>query len=175
MACRYFRSPRCIPRSDTDSKDPQPPTPDLSRPACWPRSPPSHSTARQRLTAFENPGNISFMYTRLPEGERLTCRKCRTEAWCIPTTDGLRVGCSSCGYVITNDHAEAMCFEQRLYVEASRYRDQVGRAGSTSAIPIPESVKEFRKQLMPGDRAGYPIYSKLLDPNWPFRYVAVPV
>ena len=63
-----------------------------------------------------------------------------------------------------------MCFEQRLYVEAGRYKDQVRQAGSLNGIPIPESVKKHRKQLMPEDREAYPLRGKLVDPNWPFHY-----
>ena len=71
------------------------------------------------------------MHVYLDTGESLKCRKCGTEAWCIDTaTDGLRLGCSKCNKVITGDHADSMCFEQRLYVEAGRYRDQVKQAGS---------------------------------------------
>ena len=110
------------------------------------------------------------MYTRLETGEPLQCRKCSTEAWCIDTiAEGLKIGCSQCDNVIAGDHAESMCFEQRLFVEAGRYKDQVKRAGSPDGIPIPESVKKRRKQLMPGDREAYPL-GKLEDPNWPFRY-----
>ena len=60
------------------------------------------------------------MYTRLETGEPLKCRKCGTEegTWCIPTTtEGLKVGCRKCDVVITGDHAEAMCLEQKRYVE----------------------------------------------------------
>ena len=55
-------------------------------------------------------------------------------------------------------------------VEAGRYKDQVRQAGSLNGIPIPESVKKHRKQLMPEDREGYPLRGKLVDPNWPFHY-----
>ena len=81
------------------------------------------------------------------------------------------MGCSKCDAVITGDHAEAMCFEQRLYVEAGRYKDQVKQAGSLDGIPIPESVEKYRMQLMPGDREAYPLRFKLVDPNWPFHYL----
>ena len=112
------------------------------------------------------------MYTYLETGERLQCRKCGTEAWCIDTTtEGLKVGCSKCDEVITGDHAEAMCFEQRLYVEAGRYKDQVKQAGSLNGIPIPESVEKYRMQLIPGDREAYPLRFKLVDPNRPFHYL----
>ena len=67
-------------------------------------------------------------------------------------------------------HAEAMCFEQRLYFEATRYKDQVKQAGSLNGIPIPESVKKHRKRLPPGDLEAYPLYYKLVDPNWPSHY-----
>lgn len=63
-----------------------------------------------------------------------------------------------------------MCVEQRLYVEASRYKALVEQAGSPIGIAIPESVMERREQLMPGDREAYPLRGKLLDPNWPFHY-----
>ena len=110
------------------------------------------------------------MHTHLETGERLKCRKCGDEAWCHTTTEGLKVGCSRCEEVITGDHAEAMCFEQRLYVEALRYKNQVKQAGSLNGIPIPESVKKHRKKLMPGGFEAYPLYNKLADPNWPFHY-----
>ena len=111
------------------------------------------------------------MHTCLETGEPLKCRKCGTEAWCIDTTtEGLKVRCSKCDEVITGGRAEAMCFEQRLYVEAGRYKNQVKRAGSSNGIPIPESVKKRRDQLMPGDREAYPLRAKIMDPNWPFHY-----
>ena len=112
------------------------------------------------------------MHTCLETGEPLKCRKCGTEAWCIDTTtEGLKVGCSKCDEVITGDRAEAMCFEQRLYVEVGRYKNQVKRAGSSNGIPIPESVKKRRDKLMPGDREAYPLRSKIMeDPDWPFHY-----
>ncbi len=113
------------------------------------------------------------MHTYLETGERLKCRQCATEAgtWCIDTaTEGLKVGCSICDEVITGDHAEAMCLEQRRYLEACRYKDQVKQAGSSNGILIPESVEKFRKQLMSGDREAYPLRIKLVDPNWPFHY-----
>ena len=109
------------------------------------------------------------MYTYLETGERLKCRKCGTEAWCNDTkTEGLTVHCKKCAVVI--NHAEAMCFEQREYVEASRYKDQVKQAGSKNGIPIPESVKTVKKRLPPGDRETYPLDHRLQDPNWPFHY-----
>ena len=113
------------------------------------------------------------MHTYLETGERLKCRKCATEAgtWCITTTEELKVGCSKCDVVITGDHAEAMCIEQRCYFEACRYRDQVEQAGSSSGIPIPESVEKFREQLGPGDREAYPLFGNPPeDPQWPFHY-----
>ena len=111
------------------------------------------------------------MYTCLDTGEPLKCRKCGTEAWCIDTTaEGLKVGCSQCDEVITGGHAEAMCLEQRRYLEACRYKDRVKQAGSSDGIPIPESVEKFRKQLMPGDREAYPLLVKLVDPKWRFHY-----
>ena len=112
------------------------------------------------------------MYTYLGTGERLKCRKCGDQAWCIDVKEErLKVGCSRCDKVITGDHAEAMCFEQRLYVEVGLYKDKVRQAGSCSnGIPIPESVKKRKEQLMPGDREAYPLCVKLVDPNWPFHY-----
>ena len=111
------------------------------------------------------------MRTYLDTGERLTCRKCGNQAWCIDTaTEGLKLGCSTCDDVIAGDHADSVCIEQRLYVEASRYRARVEQAGSPVGVPIPESVTKHRKQLMPGDREAYPLHGKLLDPNWPFHY-----
>ena len=93
------------------------------------------------------------MYSFLDTGESLKCRKCGSEIWCIYTaTEGLRLGCSTCDKVITGDYADSMCFEQRLYVEAGRYRDQVKQAGSIDGISIPESVQKHRNQLMLGDR-----------------------
>ena len=111
------------------------------------------------------------MYTYLETGERLKCRKCSTKAWFIDTvTEGLTVGCSKCDVEVKGDHAESMCFEQREYVEASQYKDQVKQAGSVNDIPIPESVKTVKKRLPPGDRETYPLYHRLKDPNWPFHY-----
>ena len=111
------------------------------------------------------------MHTYLETGEPLKHRKCSTEAWCIDTTtEGLKVGCSKCDEVITGGHAEAMCFGQRLYFEASRYKDQVKQAGSAEGLPMPASLKKRRNQLMPGDREAYPLRVKLVDPNWPFYY-----
>ena len=102
----------------------------------------------------------------------LTCRKCGNEAWCIDTaTEGPILGCTTCDDVIAGDHADAMCLEQRLYVEAGRYRDRVEQAGSPIDVPIPASVIMRREQLMPGDREAYPLRGKLLDPNWPFHYL----
>ncbi len=69
------------------------------------------------------------MFTYLDTGETLKCRKCDTDAWCIDTVEGLRVGCSKCENVITGDRAEAKCFEQRLYVEASLYQNRVKKNG----------------------------------------------
>ena len=112
------------------------------------------------------------MRTYLDTGERLTCRKCGNETWYIDTTtEGLKLGCATCDDVIAGDHADSMCVEQRLYLEASRYRDRVEQAGSSIGIPIPESVMKRREQLMPGDREAYPLRGKLLDPNWPFHYL----
>ena len=109
------------------------------------------------------------MHTYLKTGELLKCRKCGTEGavW----FNGQAVGCSKCDVVITGDHAEAMCIEQKRHFEAGRYLDEGKQAGSLSGIPIPESVKKFRKQLGPGDR-NYPLYCNLddMDPNWPFHY-----
>ena len=111
------------------------------------------------------------MRTIMDTGERLMCRQCDTEAWCIDTaTDGPQVGCSTCDEVLAGDHADAMCLEQRLYVDAGRYRDRVKKARSSIGIPIPESIKRHRERLMPGDREAFPLRGKLLDPNWPFRY-----
>ena len=107
------------------------------------------------------------MHTYLETGERLKCRKCGTDAWCIGTTN---VGCPICSTVIAGDLAEAMCFEQRSYVEACRYKEQVKQAGRSNGILIPESVEKIRKQLMPGDREAYPLRGRLPDPNWPFYY-----
>ena len=104
-------------------------------------------------------------------GEPLKCRKCGAEAWCSDaTTEGLIVGGSKCSVVITGGHAEAICFDQRLYVEAGRYKNQVKQAGSLNSIPIPEWVKKRRNHLMSGDREAYPLRVKLEDPNWPFYY-----
>lgn len=111
------------------------------------------------------------MRTLLDTGERLVCRKCGTEAWCIDTaTEEPKVGCSTCDEVLAGDHADAMCLEQRLYVDAGRYRNRVKKAGSSIGIPIPESIRRHRERLMSGDREAYPLRGKLLDPNWPFRY-----
>ena len=113
------------------------------------------------------------MHTYLETGELLKCRKCDAEAWCIDiTTEGLKVGCSKCDEVITGGHAEAMCFEQRLYVEAGRYKNQVKQAGSLNGISIPESVKKRRNQLRSAGGEAYPLGVKLVDPNWPFHYLA---
>ena len=111
------------------------------------------------------------MYTYLETGEWLKCRKCGAEAsFSDTTTEGLKFGCSKCGEVITGDHAEAMCFEQRLYVEAGLYKDKVRQAGSSNGIPIPELVKKRKEQLTPGDQEAYPLRVPLTDPNWPFHY-----
>ena len=110
------------------------------------------------------------MYTNLETGEPLKCRKCGVEAWVVDTTEGLKVGCSECDEVITGDHAEAMCFEQRLYVEARRYKDRVKQAGSSNGIPTPESVKKRRNQLKSAGGDAYPQGVKLVDLNWPFHY-----
>ena len=77
---------------------------------------------------------------------------------------------SKCDVVITGDHAKAMCFDQRFYVEASWYKDQVKQAGSLNSFPIPESIKQFRKNLLSGDQEAYPLYIRLQDPNCPFHY-----
>ena len=111
------------------------------------------------------------MYTYLETGELLKHRKCGTDAWCTPTaTEGLIVGCAQCDEVLKGARAEAMCFEQRFYVEAGRYKEQVKKAGSSDDIPIPESVKKFKEKLPPGDRESYPLCFRLQDPNWPFHY-----
>ena len=113
------------------------------------------------------------MFSYLKTGERLQCRRCGSQAWCIDTVDGLRIGCSQCGKVIAGDHAESMCVEQKRYIEAGRYRKLVNQTGSSDGIPIPESVTEYREQLMPGDREAYPL-RVLPEPNWPFHYSAGP-
>ena len=111
------------------------------------------------------------MRTFLNTGERLKCRKCGTEAWCIDSAvEGPTLGCSACGRVIAGEHADSMCFEQRLFVEAGHYRDRVRERGSPIGIRVPESIEQRREQLMPGDREAYPLFDKLLDPNWPFLY-----
>ena len=63
-----------------------------------------------------------------------------------------------------------MCFELRLYVEASRYKEQARQAGCANGIRIPESVKKRKEQLMPGDWEAYPLCVRLADPNLPFHY-----
>lgn len=99
------------------------------------------------------------------------CRRCGREAWCIDTTDeGLKVGCSNCDVVVAGDHATAMCFDQRLFIEASRYKDQILEAGAPHGIPVPETVKRRRDQLALEDPNYYPLFIKLEDPDWPFHY-----
>ena len=82
------------------------------------------------------------------------------------------MGCAKSEEVTTGDHAEAMCFEQRLYVEAGAYKNQVKQAESVNSIPIPECVKEhsLRNQHMSVDREAYPLRVTLVAPNWPFHY-----
>ena len=80
------------------------------------------------------------------------------------------MGCSNCDLVIAGDHAAAMCFDQRLFVEASRYKDQIREAGSPDGIRVPETVKKRRDQLALEDPDSYPLVIKLQDPNWPFHY-----
>ena len=65
---------------------------------------------------------------------------------------------------------EDMIHDQALYFEATRYKDQVKRAGSAEGIVMPELVRKRRDQLMLGRWENYPMYNKLSDPNRSFHF-----
>lgn len=112
------------------------------------------------------------MHTCLETGETLKCRKCGVEVSCIDTTEGLKISCSVCEKVIIGDHAEAMCFEQKLYIEASRYQNSVKQnPGCAEGIPIPDSVKRWQERLAQG-APGWPLPNWSLNTldSWPFHY-----